>query len=179
MSANDRQVGGEHYKTGGEEHWDRVARLNLDYFQGQITKYVERWKKKNGVQDLEKARHFLDKYIELAKETQREAEALARKNLSDETLRQVSRNVLIQSTPKTNTTPITDYGPMWPHYAWRCPNCTVPVRTNNSDDVNERHTQICPNCATITLPPIKPYCATHSLEPVPETYVGTQVNIRS
>ena len=65
MAANDRQVGGIHYKTGGEEHWDRVDRLGLDYFQGQITKYVERWKRKNGVQDLHKARHFLDKYIEL------------------------------------------------------------------------------------------------------------------
>jgi hypothetical protein len=64
-SANERQVGGDHYKTGGEEHWDRVARLRLDYFQGQITKYVERWKKKNGLEDLKKARHFLDKYIEL------------------------------------------------------------------------------------------------------------------
>lgn len=67
MGANERQVGGTHYKTGGEEHWDRVHRLGLDYFQGQITKYVERWKLKNGVQDLEKARHFLDKYIELEK----------------------------------------------------------------------------------------------------------------
>lgn len=65
MGANDRQVGGTHYKTGGEEHWDRVSRLGLDYFQGQITKYVERWRHKNGIQDLEKARHFLDKYIEL------------------------------------------------------------------------------------------------------------------
>lgn len=67
MGANEKQVGGSHYKVGGEEHWDRVARLNLDYFQGQITKYVERWKDKNGVQDLEKAQHFLEKYIELAK----------------------------------------------------------------------------------------------------------------
>lgn len=66
--ANKTQVGGTHYKTGGEEHWDRVARLGLDYFQGQITKYVERWKLKNGVEDLKKARHFLDKYIELAEE---------------------------------------------------------------------------------------------------------------
>jgi hypothetical protein len=67
MSANERQVGGQHYKVeqGKEQHWDRVARLGMDYFQGQITKYVERWKLKNGVQDLEKARHFLDKYIEL------------------------------------------------------------------------------------------------------------------
>jgi hypothetical protein len=68
MAANERQVGGTHYKTGGEEHWDRVYRLGLDYFQAQITKYVERCWKKNGVQDLEKARHFLDKYIEISKE---------------------------------------------------------------------------------------------------------------
>lgn len=66
MAANDKQEGGDHYKTGGEEHWDRVHRLGLDYFQGQITKYIERWKKKNGIEDLKKARHFLDKYIELA-----------------------------------------------------------------------------------------------------------------
>lgn len=64
--ANDTQVGGTHYKKGGEEHWDRVARLRLDYFQAQIMRYVERWKDKDGVQDLKKARHFLDKYIELA-----------------------------------------------------------------------------------------------------------------
>lgn len=62
---NQIQIGGDHYKTGGEEHWDRVFRLRLDYFQAAITKYVERCWKKNGVQDLEKARHFLDKYIEL------------------------------------------------------------------------------------------------------------------
>jgi hypothetical protein len=63
--ANSRQVGGNHYKHGGEEHWDRVCRLGLDYFQAQITKYIERCKLKNGIEDLKKARHFLDKYIEL------------------------------------------------------------------------------------------------------------------
>jgi Protein of unknwon function (DUF3310). len=65
VSANETQVGGTHYKTGGEEHWDRVHRLGLDYFQAQITKYVERCWKKNGMEDLKKARHFLDKYIEI------------------------------------------------------------------------------------------------------------------
>lgn len=62
--ANKRQIGGSHYK-GGEEHWDRVVRLELDYFQAQITKYTERAWKKNGLQDLEKAHHFTEKYIEL------------------------------------------------------------------------------------------------------------------
>lgn len=72
MAANDRQVGGVHYRRrdGGEQHWDRVHRLGLDYFQGQITKYVERWKNKNGLEDLRKAQHFLDKYIELVESEQ-------------------------------------------------------------------------------------------------------------
>lgn len=65
MTANKRQVAGSHYrKHGALQHWDIVLRFDLDYFQGQITKYVMRWKDKNGVQDLQKAAHFLEKYIE-------------------------------------------------------------------------------------------------------------------
>lgn len=65
MAANDRQVGGEHYKKGGEEHWDRAWRLNYDPFQYIITKWVERWKDKGGLEDLKKAQHALEKYIEV------------------------------------------------------------------------------------------------------------------
>lgn len=65
MAANDRQEGGSHYKGGPLQHWDVVHAFELDYFQGQITKYVMRWKDKGGVQDLRKAQHFLEKYIEL------------------------------------------------------------------------------------------------------------------
>jgi hypothetical protein len=64
MVANKTQVGGTHYKTR-IEHWDYVEANNLDYFQGQITKYVARWKDKGGLNDLRKAQHFLEKYIEL------------------------------------------------------------------------------------------------------------------
>jgi hypothetical protein len=68
MLANDRQVGGEHYKTdNGLQHWDIVDIFNLGYFEGQITKYLFRWKKKGGIKDLEKAQHFLEKYIEIEK----------------------------------------------------------------------------------------------------------------
>lgn len=67
MPANDIQVGGGHYKaTEGEQHWDRMYRLyGRGYFVGCITKYVERYRLKNGEEDLRKARHFLDKLIEL------------------------------------------------------------------------------------------------------------------
>jgi len=60
------QVGGAHYKDVPTElqHWNYVIAHNLGYFEGQITKYVTRWRKKNGLEDLKKARHFLDKLIE-------------------------------------------------------------------------------------------------------------------
>lgn len=65
-SANDKQIAGDHYKLGGEEHWDRIWRIyGRGYFVGCITKYVERYHAKNGKQDLEKAIHFLEKLIEL------------------------------------------------------------------------------------------------------------------
>ena len=68
--ANAIQIGGDHYKNGGEEHWDRAWRLKYDPFQYIITKWVERWKKKGGLEDLRKARHALDKYIELVEAKQ-------------------------------------------------------------------------------------------------------------
>lgn len=70
MAANDKQIGGSHYKTNGLEHWDMVVHFKLDYFQGQITKYVMRWRDKGGISDLEKAQHFLEKYMEVAKKEQ-------------------------------------------------------------------------------------------------------------
>lgn len=71
MRADERQVGGEHYKAVGDariEHWNLVAAYKWDYFTAQVIKYMMRWKMKNGLQDLEKARHFLDKLIELEDE---------------------------------------------------------------------------------------------------------------
>jgi hypothetical protein len=76
--ANTRQVGGTHYQQHGAiQHWDFAGHFNMDYFQGQITKYVMRWRDKGGIQDLEKARHFLDKYIELEKQKREDAEVKA------------------------------------------------------------------------------------------------------
>lgn len=68
--ADEKQVGGDHYKIiGGEEHWNRQWRMNgRGYFVGCITKYIERYHLKDGVQDLLKAKHFLEKLIELEAE---------------------------------------------------------------------------------------------------------------
>lgn len=63
MQANDRQVGGSHYKSEFQ-HWDLVIKLHLDYLAGCATKYIARHKKKNGRQDLEKSLHYIDKMIQ-------------------------------------------------------------------------------------------------------------------
>lgn len=66
MSVNDNQVGGAHYKTVSSErmHWDMVIDINLPYTLGCATKYLYRWRDKNGVQDLKKALHYLEKTSE-------------------------------------------------------------------------------------------------------------------
>jgi hypothetical protein len=64
MSANDRQTGGSHYLKAIQP-WDYIAANGLDFFEGNIVKYVTRWRQKGGVEDLRKARHYLDKLIEM------------------------------------------------------------------------------------------------------------------
>ena len=70
-SANLRQIGGQHYKTQ-IEHWDYVLVNDIPYLEAQIIKYLTRWRKKGGMQDVLKAKHFLDKLIgyETAKGTE-------------------------------------------------------------------------------------------------------------
>lgn len=63
--ANDRQVAGTHYKNHKIEPWDITALNGLDVFQHEICTYVMRYKDKGGVADLEKAKHWLEKYIEV------------------------------------------------------------------------------------------------------------------
>lgn len=63
--ANAIQIGGQHYKGKAIQPWDYIAANGLGYFEGNIVKYVSRWRDKGGVDDLRKARHYLDKLIEL------------------------------------------------------------------------------------------------------------------
>lgn len=65
-SANDRQPGGTHYIQFAElQPWDVVHHFGLGFFDGNALKYLLRWRHKGGLQDLEKARHYIDKLIEI------------------------------------------------------------------------------------------------------------------
>ncbi len=65
-TANEIQIGGDHYKEKTIQPWDFIAANQLGYFEGNIVKYVSRWQNKGGINDLKKARHYLDKLIELS-----------------------------------------------------------------------------------------------------------------
>lgn len=63
-SALDVQEGGGHYKSKGIQPVEYAYRNNLGFIESNVVKYVSRWKEKNGIQDLKKARHYLDILIE-------------------------------------------------------------------------------------------------------------------
>lgn len=61
----DVQVGGNHYKKYKIQPVEFSMANNLNYCQANIVKYVVRYKDKNGIEDLEKAKHYIDLLIEL------------------------------------------------------------------------------------------------------------------
>ena len=56
----NRQVGGKHYKTFRIQPYEFISKNNLSFFQGNVVKYVCRYKDKNGIQDLEKIIHYCE-----------------------------------------------------------------------------------------------------------------------
>ena len=59
-----RQVGGNHYVSHKIQPWNIIDDWNLDYYLGNVVKYILR-EKTNKVEDLQKAIHYLEKKIEL------------------------------------------------------------------------------------------------------------------
>lgn len=49
--------------TQGIECWDYIVSHDMGFLEGNIIKYITRYKFKNGVEDLKKARVYLDKLI--------------------------------------------------------------------------------------------------------------------
>lgn len=70
MSANNVQIGGEHYVSKSIQPWDAMQSwMSKEEFEGFLRgnsiKYIARYKDKNGLEDLLKAKHYLEKLIEL------------------------------------------------------------------------------------------------------------------
>ena len=63
-SAFRRQEGGDHYTRLKIQPLEYIYANNLGFCEGNVVKYVTRWKYKNGLQDLEKSLHYVDFLIE-------------------------------------------------------------------------------------------------------------------
>lgn len=65
MTALNKQVAGNHYKDLPIQPVEYIYANALGYFEGNVVKYVSRWRNKNGIADLEKAKHYIELLIEL------------------------------------------------------------------------------------------------------------------
>lgn len=54
------QVGGDHYQNGALQPWDIFLAWKLDPWAANVVKYILRFPFKNGIEDLRKARHYID-----------------------------------------------------------------------------------------------------------------------
>jgi hypothetical protein len=61
----DVQIQGTHYKTMQIQPIEFTHKNNLNFCQGNVIKYITRYKDKNGKEDLEKAKHYIDLLIHL------------------------------------------------------------------------------------------------------------------
>lgn len=66
-SALDQQVAGDHYKKLKIEPVEYNHANNIPFAEGNVIKYVTRWRDKGGIKDLEKAKHFIELLIEMEK----------------------------------------------------------------------------------------------------------------
>ena len=58
-----------HYTHGGIEVIDAIEAWGCDYLEGNIVKYIARWRHKNGLEDLKKAQWYLSRLIERAEKS--------------------------------------------------------------------------------------------------------------
>lgn len=63
-SALDKQVSGNHYKDLKIQPIEYIQANNIPYMEGNVIKYVTRWRSKAGIADLEKAKHYIEMLIE-------------------------------------------------------------------------------------------------------------------
>jgi hypothetical protein len=65
MSALDKQEGGGHYKGFTIQPIEFIHTNDIPYIEGNVIKYICRHRQKNGLEDLLKAKHYIDLLIQL------------------------------------------------------------------------------------------------------------------
>ncbi|MFN8995231.1 MAG: DUF3310 domain-containing protein [Pseudomonadota bacterium] len=57
------QIGGSHYVKMRIQPAEYIIKNGIGFCEGNVIKYVSRWRDKGGVEDLRKARHYIDMLI--------------------------------------------------------------------------------------------------------------------
>jgi len=69
MNPMDEQIGGNHYQIYKIQPTEFIHTNSIPFIEGNIIKYVVRHREKNGIEDLKKAKHYIDLLIQLEYET--------------------------------------------------------------------------------------------------------------
>jgi len=67
MKSSKKQVGGNHYLKYTIPPVEFIIKNNIGFVEGYVIKYILRFKEKGGVQDLEKAKHYIELLIDTTK----------------------------------------------------------------------------------------------------------------
>lgn len=110
------QYGGKHYKEKGIQPIEYAYANDLNFFQGNVVKYVTRYKDKKGVEDLKKAIHYLQMILEF------EYKVLTNFSYSDEQSENIPQEELQSHVKQIPRKPIQceycDHGWLpWPYSA--------------------------------------------------------------
>jgi hypothetical protein len=65
VSALEKQVGGSHYKDMAIQPVEYIHKNGLGFCEGNVVKYITRWKTKNGIEDLKKVIHYAELLIQM------------------------------------------------------------------------------------------------------------------
>ena len=77
MKSLEIQEGGSHYKGFVIQPAEYSIKNQLGFAEGNVVKYVTRYSLKGGLEDLKKARHYIDMLIEDAEERERQRQEAA------------------------------------------------------------------------------------------------------
>lgn len=62
----------QHYKGFKIEPLQYIEENGIGFHEGNVIKYVSRWRQKDGIDDLKKAQFYIERLLELAQEEQEE-----------------------------------------------------------------------------------------------------------
>lgn len=58
------QVGGKYYQSHSIQPFDIIDEYGLNFYEGCALKYLLRWREKGGIEDLKKAKHYIEILIQ-------------------------------------------------------------------------------------------------------------------